>query len=165
MRVASTPYYARILERIGIEAERVEPRPEALNSVEADLVVVPWEMIDRVSPREARHVIPASAASFSEVIKTGLRAWVLVGGDERHLQRFLREVLDAWREVAPLRGSVRAEDRLVRELCWDLGVRVGEGRVLRPDYRGGKLPTHGFSDPLEAVTARARALRDALASR
>ncbi|WP_456466729.1 hypothetical protein [Methanopyrus sp.] len=162
MRVVSTPYYARILRMVGLEVELARPDPSELREVEADLLVVPWELIDRVSPGRARSVIPASAASFSEVVKTGLRAWVLAGGRDRDLRRFLDRVLDAWREEAPVSGSVRAEDRLVRELCWDLGVRVGAGRVVAPDYRGGELPTHGFEDPLEAVRERARALRGLL---
>ncbi|WP_457619703.1 hypothetical protein [Methanopyrus sp.] len=159
MSVVATPYYARLLERLGLDVDVIDPDPEVLERAEADILVVPWDLLDPKAEYRAEHVVPGSVASFSEALKTGLRVGVLSGSDVKDLVRFTASVLKTWSEFAPLKGTARSEKRFVKELCWDLGVKVSKlGTPVKPDYEGGELPSHGFEDPLEALKVRARYL-------
>ncbi|HII70952.1 hypothetical protein [Methanopyrus kandleri] len=159
MRVVATPYYARLLERLSLDVDVVDPNPEVLRRTKADILVVSWDLLDPGVEYRAEHVVPGSVASFSEALKTGLRVGVLSGSGVKDLVRFTVSVLKVWSEFAPLKGTVCSEKRFVKELCWDLGVKVSErGTPVKPDYEGGGLPSHGFEDPLEALKTRARYL-------
>ncbi|WP_088336435.1 hypothetical protein [Methanopyrus sp. KOL6] len=159
MKIVATPYYARLLERLSSDVDVVDPNPEVLQKTEADILVVPWDLLDTKAEYRAEHVVPGSVASFSEALKTGLRVGVLSGYDVEDLVRFTSLILKVWSEFAPLKGTVRSEKRFLRELCWDLGVKVSErGTPVKPDYEGGGLPSHVFEDPLEALRARAKYL-------
>ncbi len=161
MRIVATPYYARLLERLDLDVDVVDPDLEVLRRVEADVLVVPWDLLDPRVKYRAEHVVPGSVASFSEALKTGLRVGVLSGSDVKNLMQFTASILRAWSEFVPVKGTARSEKRFVRELCWDLGVKISEhGTPVKPDYEGGGLPSHGFEDPLEALRARARYLVD-----
>ncbi|WP_456481476.1 hypothetical protein [Methanopyrus sp.] len=166
MKIVATPYYARLLERLNLDVDVIDPDPEILRKAEADVLVVPWDLLDSKGEYRAEHVVPGSVASFSEALKTGLRVGVLSGSDVEDLVRFTASILKTWSDLAPLRGAVRSEKRFVKELCWDLGVKVSErGTPVKPDYEGGGLPSHGFEDPLEALKARASYLANLFRTR
>ncbi len=156
MRIVVTPFYRVVPELLGLDFELVEP--EDVGTVEADLVLVPRDLwTGDHDDYSAGYAVPVSAASFSSLIASCARVGVLAGVDDRGILRAVKAVLDVWEPVGE--GCLWSEKRFIRSLALDLGLRLSERCPrLRPDYEGGRVPSHGFEDALEALRVRSQAL-------
>ncbi len=158
MNVAVTPFYRVVAELLGIEYETIDP--EDVGNVGADLVLVPKDLwTGDHSDYRADYAVPVSAASFSSLVGSCARVGKLLDIEESVILRAVREILRVWNVDGVGSGCLWSDKKFIRALALDLGLRLSEGcPTVKPDYEGGRVPSHGFGEALEALRVRAQSL-------
>ncbi|NPB01645.1 MAG: hypothetical protein GXO28_01885 [Methanopyri archaeon] len=158
MDVAVTPFYEVIVELLGVEHEVIDPGD--VEKAEAGLVLVPRDLwTGDHSDYRADYAVPVSAASFSSLVASCVRVGKLLSVEDGVILRAVREVLGVWNVEDVGFGCLWSDKKFIRSLALDLGLRLEKGcPTVKPDYEGGRVPSHGFGEALEALRIRAQSL-------
>ena len=176
-RLAVTPMYRSLAERMGLSFAVVNPYKPYKNDIEAmnslDLLVIAPGYAERAMEHYSGELIEAGVGTFTKLKESiGLIAERVGGADPAKTGSLLEEIdslLAGYRQRALEASPISPLSPMIEEIALDLGIPVDEeGVSAAPDYAGIEaeiqVPTHQpyDMDILERIEERYEAVLEGL---
>ena len=177
-RLAVTPMYRSLAERMGLDFSVVNPYKPYKNDIQKmkrlDLLVMAPGYAERAREHYSGEVIEAGVGTFTKLKESiDLIAEKATGADPAKTGSLLEEIdslLAGYRERAGGAKPIKPLSPMIEEIALDLGISVDKGGVsAAPDYAGIaaeiQVPTHQpyEMDIIERIRERYEAILKGLA--
>ena len=177
-RLAVTPMYRSLAERMGLDFSVVNPYKPYKNDIQKmkrlDLLVIAPGYLDRARENYSGEVIEAGIRTFTQLKESiDLIAGKLGGADPAKTALLLEEIdslLAGYRERARGAKPIKPLSPMIEEIALDMGISIGEDGInAAPDYAGIdaeiQVPTHQpyEMDIIERIRERYEAILKGLA--